>query len=295
MGLSGYKEDLIVRYNHIIKKRITFKQKTSFIRSLMTEFKHIESYVKVVELREKGKKTSIARNVYVGDVKNADVIIATYYDSPLMHLGPYYVLDKKKQSTYTLLFNAIMSISTIVLGVSFTFFVTNKYFVSGFENINWPMFIIFGVLYMLLVYLISIFSKGVGRNKNLIRNNATVIYVIEKIMNHHKENKKVAFAFLDSGTTNENGLYALKESAKDSTKIIYLDSISSSEKLYCVNNGSVEELMEYTRFKKEGVYKIFSAVKNNGEYYLTLDHLNARDENEQNIIYVDSILNRLIN
>lgn len=294
MGLNGYKEDLIVRYNHILNKRITFKQKTSFIRSLMLEFENIESDVKVVELREKNKKASVARNVYVGDVKNADVIIATYYDSPLMHLGPYYILDKKKQSTSTLILNTILAIATIAFGVLLTFFVTNKYFVTGFENINWPIFILFGIVYMILTYLISIFSKGIGRNKNVIRNNATIIYMIEKIMTLNKLNNNFAFAFLDSGTTNENGLYGLTVSAKSSAKIIYLDAIASSEKLYYVNDDSIEELVESAVFKKPGVYKIFSAVKNNEVYYLTTSHLNSKNENKQNIINVDVVLEKLI-
>ncbi|MDO4431680.1 MAG: hypothetical protein Q4B80_00060 [Aerococcaceae bacterium] len=293
MGLNEYKEDLIVRYNHILNKRVTFKQKTAFIRSLMMEFKDVDTDIKVVEVREKGKKTSLARNVYVGDVKKADVIISTYYDSPLMHLGPYYLLDKNKQRNATLYLNLILSLGMLLVGALFTMFVTNKHLKSGAENFSWPTFIIFGLVYVSFIYLIGLFAKGIGRRRNTIRNNATVIYMIYKIMSSQL-NKKVAFAFLDSGVTNERGLYALQESAKRNAKIIYLDAIASSETLYCMHHSEIQELLTYDNFESSGLYRIFSAAKKGDEYYLTQEMLNHKEESTKHINVVDRLINRMI-
>lgn len=294
MGLSEYKEDLFVRYNHFLNKRITFKQKTSFIRSLMVEFQKNSSDIKVVELRETGKRTSLARNVYVGDVKTADVIIATYYDSPLVHLGPYYILNKKKQRNGTLLFNVLVSSVLLLLGVIFTLQVTNKYLSKGFDNIRWDIFIGVGLVYMILTYLIGMFSKGVGRKRNVIRNNSTVIYMIDKILQNHEISKKVAYAFLDSGTTNERGLYGLKESVKKNSKIIYLDSIGATQQLQYIYENSGEFKSVDDSFKEIGVYRVFCAQYNNQEYFLDNQDLNPNIHSTVNSEIVDKIIDKLL-
>lgn len=291
MGLSEIREDLIIRYNHFLNKRVTFKQKTDFIRSLMVEFKEFSSGLKVVELREKGRKTSLARNVYVGDVKNADVIIATYYDSPLKHLGPYYVLDKQKQRNNTLIFNGLMASILLMIGIVFTLNVTGEYISYGDGDIRWGIFLCFALIYLILIYFIGLFSKGIGRNRNFVRNNSTVVYMINKILNGTGESNKIAYAFLDNGVTNERGLLGLKESVKLKSKIIYLDAIGAKGELrYLYENNAQFLLTE--NFERYGTYKVYVAP--NGNDYLTRKELNSREFSIPNAIYVDDLIDNLL-
>lgn len=293
MGLSEYKEDLFVRYNHFLNKRVTFKQKTAFIRSLMVEFQSMASDIKVVELREKGTRTSLARNIYVGDVKTADVIIATYYDSPLYHLGPYYILDKKRQQNSTLLFNGLVSTVLLLLGIVFTLQVTNKFLPRGIDTVSWGTLIGIGSVYLLLTYLISIFSKGVGRRRNVIRNNSTIVYLIDRILQNKKETKKIAYAFLDNGVTNERGLYGLKESVKENSKILYLDSIGSAEELQVIYEDEGEFKPKDTIFTQNGSYRLFPAQDSEKGYFLTIKELNSTQYSTKNSDIVDGMIDQV--
>ncbi|HFI0812719.1 TPA: hypothetical protein ACGO1J_001336 [Streptococcus suis] len=293
MGLSEYKEDLFVRYNHFLNKRVTFKQKTAFIRSLLVELQSMAPDIKVVELREKGTKKSLSRNVYVGDVKTADVIIATYFDSPLYHLGPYYILDKEKQQNSTLIFNGLVSGILLLLGIVFTLFVTNKMLPMGSQHINWILLVGIGFIYLLLIYLISMFSKGVGRKRNIVRNNSTIIYLIDKILRNKESSKKIAYAFLDNGVTNERGLYGLQASVKKNSKILYLDSIGSMEKIQYIyeDNG---EFRQASTFSKNGIYRIFPARHEENSYFLTNKDLNSTSYSDINSDIVDEVITQLI-
>lgn len=291
MESDEYKADLFVRYNHFINKRVTFKQKTAFIRSLMTEFQMIDSEIKVVELREKETRTSLSRNIYIGDVKNADVIIATYYDSPLYHFGPYYILDRIKQQNNTLLFNGLVSSILLLSGVLFTLQITNKILPHGLVNPDWRVLLGIGFVYLLLTFLIGAFAKGIGRRRNAIRNNSTIIYLIDKILQTGKLSPKIAYAFLDNGVTNERGLYGLREFVKEGSKILYLDSIGSSEELRYIYEASGEfEVEPSNLFARAGTYRIFPARYGKDGYFLTSKELNAAIISIENSIAVDRII-----
>jgi hypothetical protein len=294
MGLSEYKEDLFVRYNHFLNKRVTFKQKTNFIRSLMVEFQSRASDIKVVELREKGAKTSLARNIYVGDVKTADVIIATYYDSPLYHLGPYYILDKKKQQNSTLLFNGLVSSILLLAGIVFTLQVTNKLLPRGLDTVDWKLLVGIGFAYLLLTFLIGLFSKGIGRKHNVIRNNSTLIYLIDRILQKKTASKKIAYAFLDNGTTNDRGLEGLKKSIKQNSKLLYLDSIGSAEELHVVYERQNDvEVRDDHSLTQNGVYRVFPAQKGAQGYFLTAKELNSRHYSTVNSDRMDEMMDQL--
>ncbi|CYU86606.1 hypothetical protein HO662_06390 [Streptococcus suis] len=294
MESDEYKADLFVRYNHFINKRVTFKQKTAFIRSLMTEFQMIDSEIKVVELREKETRTSLSRNIYIGDVKNADVIIATYYDSPLYHFGSYYILDRIKQQNNTLFFNGLVSSILLLSGVLFTLQITNKILPHGLVNPDWRVLFGVGFVYLLLTFLIGTFAKGIGRRRNVVRNNSTIIYLIDKILRTGKLSPKIAYAFLDNGVTNERGLYGLRESVKEGSKILYLDSIGSSEELRFIYEASEDFGVEKSNlFARAGTYRIFPARYGKEGYFLTRKELNSAIISKENSIIVDRIIKQL--
>ncbi|HEL1584753.1 TPA: hypothetical protein TXJ06_001492 [Streptococcus suis] len=294
MESDEYKADLFVRYNHFINKRVTFKQKTAFIRSLMTEFQMIDSEIKVVELREKETRTSLSRNIYIGDVKNADVIIATYYDSPLYHFGSYYILDRIKQQNNTLFFNGLVSSILLLSGVLFTLQITNKILPHGLVNPDWRVLFGVGFVYLLLTFLIGTFAKGIGRRRNVVRNNSTIIYLIDKILRTGKLSPKIAYAFLDNGVTNERGLYGLRESVKEGSKILYLDSIGSSEELRFIYEASEDfEVEKSNLFARAGTYRIFPARYGKEGYFLTRKELNSAIISKENSIIVDRIIKQL--
>ncbi len=72
--------------------------------------------------------------------------------------------------------------------------------------------------------------KGRASSKTQVRNTSSLVLVLS-LLAKYKGNKKVAFAIVDGGCTNEIGLVALRNSVKSQSKIYALDSVGANTTL----------------------------------------------------------------
>ncbi|UPQ86611.1 hypothetical protein M0R79_04325 [Ignavigranum ruoffiae] len=284
MELDLQTEDLIIRYNYILGKRKTDKQKSRFIRSLLSDLSRIRDDIRVIEAQDINNKSTISRNIYVGDVKNAELIISSYYDTPAAHLGPYSFFDEKNQLEKTLLFNAIFSVLFIILGILFTIFVTIPVFNQS--NVSPVSMCLVILVYFSLSWSIGHFSSGIARSKNLVRNTVAIIWMINMIKVYH--GKEYAFAFLDNGVTNNHGLEALNSAVKSSAKIVYLDSIATKEKLWIKQDETITNFRCDKLIK--GINYIFSAIKEKDKYFLPRRIIDLQEIEDENLNIIESFL-----
>lgn len=70
---EGFK-DWLFRYQYVYRLRRTEKSKKRFLAALVTDIAKMRKDVRVIEYDQ--KKNYAARNVYVGNIKQADRIIA---------------------------------------------------------------------------------------------------------------------------------------------------------------------------------------------------------------------------
>ena len=91
--------DRLARYSFMYRSRNSNKEKTRFLKALVTDISQVRKDISVIEYSNQ-KKFS-ARNVYVGNIEKADQIVCTYYDTPPAYLGDYVLFDRKKQQKQT--------------------------------------------------------------------------------------------------------------------------------------------------------------------------------------------------
>lgn len=89
---EGFK-DWLFRYQYVYRLRRTEKSKKRFLAALVTDIAKMRKDVRVIEYDQ--KKNYAARNVYVGNIKQADRIICTFYDTPPESFGSYQLFDRK--------------------------------------------------------------------------------------------------------------------------------------------------------------------------------------------------------
>ena len=235
-------KDWYFRYHIIYGKRYTRKQKDRFLDSLAADVRQIRNDFQVDTFKLNAKDRNEYRNLYVGNPQKADTIICTYYDTPIARFSPYHFFDlndrKKKITNFILL----TSILFIIVGLLFTIFVAIPVFQSyGAMNIRFLGCILFYILYF--SYLNKI-TRGWPNRNNLIQNTSSVLLLLLSLTTF--KSKRIAFAFVDAGCTNNAGLERVMEQNK--AKIIMLDSIGANTPLHLVdeNRGSVllENLQE---------------------------------------------------
>ena len=280
MNKNEYRSDLLLRYNHLHKKRHTMKQKNKFLKTLLIELYEIRSDIKVIESYMNGNRKVVSRNVYVGDVKKAKTIIATYYDTPSAYFGSYSFVNKNDQQKRTLQWNLVYSLFITMIGSLFTVFYVMPYSSHNHLSLslNW---IVIGMIYFILFMILGQTSKGIPTSNNLIRNTSSLIWLIEKIKDNSHDD--VAYAFLDSGCTNNQGLMGLKQSVSKHAIIYHVDCIGSASKIRIFDDQYIEKPMnQITR----GVVYIVASDDDS----LDKRQLNATVLNQDNFDELNKIL-----
>lgn len=285
---SNKKKDWFFRYNHILKKRFTPKQKERFIQSVSSDIFEMREDIFVTEIQYNKKEETNAKNIYVGDVRKADIIIASYYDTPANYLGPYRFFDTDGMRKQTLRLNLLTSILLFLIGILFTIFVTIPV-LNNFSSINFYTILIV-IFYLLFFYLLRKAASGLAKRDNLVRNNSSLLLILDLISSI--KSKDVAFAFVDKGSQNMLGLEALKKSAKANSKIYYLDSIGSKQKLYSISSEPVSESIKQLDLKfdqdKRVSYIISAEIKDN-KPILTKESQQIDAINQENVTIIKNI------
>ncbi len=292
-------QDWYLRYGFILDRRFTGKQKEKFIRSLITDVTSIHMNLKTDQFRlsEKGEENT---NIYVGNVEKADQIICTYFDTPSLHLGGYHFFDKSINKRNTLTVNFTLSVIWLILGVLLTMYVAIPIFNTyGLTDIR-PIFLI--VVFIFYFILLNKFSRGIAKRKNLVRNSSSILSLLDFMDNNRNGKKnKIAYAFLDSGVTNDQGLDRLKEISKG--KILFLDSIGSENGLYLV--GATEKVtkeypnskhikkIQWNELEDSRVSYLISAIQEDN-FYLEKKETRADNMNTKNIAVVSAYLKEVV-
>lgn len=284
MNLENKVKDWIFRYNNVLNRKATAKQKELFLKSLVADIYDFRDDIHVTEISTGKKKESGIRNVYIGDVKKADIIISTYYDTPLGFLGSYFFFDVNKSKKQTLTLNIVKSLLLLILGLLITIFIVVP-ILRNQVGFTWITLLI-TILFFIYFIILRKSSDGTSRKNNLIRNNATIIFLLELMTKIKSE--KIAFALVDRGTQNNLGLEGLKKVAHSKAQIFYLDSIASWNKLYFVGNSknikhtNIEELRTNISDDNRLTYIISSEEPVNGPF-LSKKELNKKEINNGNI------------
>jgi len=195
-------EDWYVRYHSIFGKRYTRKRKDRFLESLSADIRQFRSDVELETFKVNEKDLVEYKNLYVGDIKKADTIICTYYDTPAAHLGPYQFFDVANRTKNTMRFIFISAILTIMMGLLFTWQVAMPIFQTNSLLSILSLFCI--LFYALYFYFLKSVARGWPNKHNLIRNTSSVL--VQLYSTKQFENNKLAFAFIDAGCTNNAGL-----------------------------------------------------------------------------------------
>ncbi|WP_124059302.1 hypothetical protein [Vaginisenegalia massiliensis] len=279
MDLNEYQADWFLRYGHICRKRQTDQQKARFIHSLLIDLQQIRSDIRIVEARNVDSNGVLSRNIYVGDVKNASVIYATYYDTPHYHLGPYFFMNRAKQSRQTLVLNFISSLGLILIGVVFTLKIAIPY-MSRDEHL-WYTWGIMATSYFGITWLIGKLATGIPSRYTLIRNTSSLLWLLNFISLN--KSSHIAFAFLDNGVTNEHGLQSLLISTQRRAKIVHFDSVGANAPLYVETNGRLQVLDEAIHQYQHGLIRVMAGQAEGQTIRLSQSMLKDTNLNQNNL------------
>ena len=239
--------------------RITKNQKIRYLTILKQFFESL-GYEKIDILKSKiVKKTSFF--TIIGDSEEAEFIVATYYDTPVMSIlrkryEPFNDEMRKKQNSTNYILSMIFLGMVLFL---FNYFVALPVYQNGSFGVRT---VIVGFLSLLLLTLIIKLSRmgGFPSFGNLIRNTSSVVAML-KFANSlsPKERKKVAFVFVDYGCEDYLGYYALSTSLNQSRKqkLIFLDCVGAGNIQKSKTKSSVltayfdHPLFVFGEFKKE--------------------------------------------
>lgn len=288
-------KDWYVRYHLIFGKRYTRKQKDRFLKSLSTDILQYRKDLKLDTFKLNKKSKQEYRNLYVGNVEKADTVVCSYYDTPACRFSPYNFFDVEHRMKSTTMFILISSILYILFGLVFTLIVAMPLFQTK-PIFSFPSILCI-VFYIIYFYLLNKITRGWPRRKNLVQNTSSVLLLLECIA--HRKSKRVAYAFLDAGCTNNAGLDRLMEKTKG--KILMLDSIGSDQPLYLVNPELQRSNSLNTFDKIESLYSsnerlvyLISGEKEKDRFVLSRRALLAKQLNEQNMNRVLAFLNQLL-
>lgn len=224
-------KDSILKYGVIAKKRFRKKEKIRFINNIEPEFKCMGYKTSILSPQgSKGK----AIDLIIGDVKKADTIIMANYDTPSKNFGfyKYYPFDiRNRKLLYSLTAFIPLLFITVLCFIFSAHFLRIKW-LEGF--FSWKDFMTLSV-YIIGIYLIVHYSKGIPNSHNLNRNTSGVIgcLAIASTLTP-KQQKNVAFVLTDFGCINNMGDQMIKEFLGDSAhrkRFILLDCIGSGKNI----------------------------------------------------------------
>lgn len=250
--------DWLARYSYFYKKRYSDKEKKKFINALMADIMSMREDVQVLKYNTDRYQ---GHSIYVGDIKKADTIICTYYDTPPSSFGSYVYFDMENQKKKTTQCVLIGSILWFILGLICTCYIHHS--MSGFSLFQWKTLLLV-ILYGLYFVVLSRIAKGNWNGHTLIRNTSSILCMLKMMAD--KDN--VAYAFVDKGCFGYDGLKTLRKECRKNAKIYYLDSVGSSDSIQTI--------------QKEKVQYVFSGHQENNQWVLTKQELNTKTINEEN-------------
>ncbi|WP_025730438.1 hypothetical protein [Atopobacter phocae] len=270
------------RYQYILGQRHSQKQKRRFIKSLISDIlPHIqEDDLKIIVEKYKGIETGT--NVYIGNLKTAQKVICTYYDTPSFKIGKYYPFNSNLERKKVIEWNIIISSLVICLGLMMTYFLFNVcHFKFSLGNVSsWLVILI----YLLYFMVLKKSSLGTYNPYTLIRNTSSLLTMLEMINKHSIE--KIAFVFLDNGIYGKRKFSEIQKQMKTGCDLYYLDSIGSNGPLHIMKVNNLFKNVTADRLKGNIYYAFSSSNKKADsldEYYLTFKALKSTRINEENI------------
>lgn len=228
--------DWVIRYNHLFRARYTKKQKKKFLQSFLTDLTAIRQDVEV----RGDKKDSDSYHIVVGDLERARYVLATYYDTPAIYQGAYKFFDSKsqqKKTTRPIIFYALFM---LVLGVILTYYVSIPIFNNGisFKSVVLVLF------YFIYFWIFGKVTSGWPEKHNVIRNNSSVLYLLQYIAKQPKS--KFAFVFYDNGCQGDKSIQKiLKKLNINKQTLFVLDCIGGPENLTIVSNKKSQIQQNY--------------------------------------------------
>lgn len=286
-------KDWYVRYHLIFSKRYTRKQKDRFLNSLYADLSKFRGDIKLDTFKLSEKDKNEYRNLYVGDINRADKIICTYYDTPSVRFGPYHFFDTEHRIKRTTTFILFSSIIYIIMGLLFTLFVAIPVFQSnGLASLPFISCIIFFIVYF---YFLGKITRGWPRKSNLVQNTSSVLLLMNCIASLNT--KRVAFAFLDAGSTSNKGLERLMNE-RNRADFYLLDSIGSEKPLYQVNpelnQFELIDSVDQAKPLNSRLVYIISGDQVDNQFVLSRNDLKRNELNDQNMNNTYSFLERVI-
>lgn len=206
--------------------RITQNQKIRYL-TLLEHFFEQQGYstIQILKYKFARKKSFIG---IVGNLEQADIILATHYDTPVLNLPrDYHPFDEEKQKKDNSNTYIVTMISFLVMLLLFSYFIVIPVYRDGQVT---AMDFVAGVLCLFLLFIVVKISRygGIPRLGNLIRNTSSVVTLLSfaKTLSK-KERQRVAFAFVDYGCEDYLGYYALSSriDRKKQQKVILLDCV----------------------------------------------------------------------
>jgi len=252
---KSHLEDLFIRYGFIMHRRFHVREKTRFLVALSKEFEALgyATVVKTVKARQ-----FKVRNLYVGNVKEADTIVTTYYDTPTIGKSTYKVLEKAPKKVFALIFDALPLAITMILGVYFILYVGLPSWNQGLGS----MASILSLLFSLFLFgLLINFRHGIGRRRNTIQNTSSVLAIIDAATQLDENLKdKVAFVLTDSGCINHFGAKLIPAQINDknqSKTYVMLDGVGGPGEPQI---ATCSDLMTRTRKASRDVYETVGPI-----------------------------------
>lgn len=265
--MSTFK-DFFTNYAIFLGRRFYSKEKLKFLALAQKEFENANYPVNITQSEESiiGEKL-FYRNLYAGDFKKAKVVFATYYDTPKKSILPVKsVAFNSSVSKNNAIDTLILPVTIIVLTLLFFYFLLMPALaVKGFFSSA-------GVLTLvLLLFALMITRKyrfGIPKRNNIIRNSSSIVSLL-LYASQNRNQKSVAFAFIDSGTTNEYGLVMLEDYLKDSkAKVVMLDSVGTNAPLHLFTNDTLKISQPEVQCHKKNKYlpKVGNVFLTSGEF-----------------------------
>lgn len=224
-------KDFMAAVAGVFGKRYTARQKARFVAYIQNREEKKGIPVRIQEGQGRGK--SRCRNVYIGNVKNAAVILAVPYDTlpgRLLPVWRYYPVraDKNlKTDTVVMIFHIL---TAVVLTVGYFRFLQQLREMGKLGGIG--MLVLLFPMVWIAVKLLS----GWGNKNNISRNSASIVTALEFLDRYPKE---AAVVLLDQSSCGFWGYKCLKEDLKEKAavkNVIALDCISSGDALFCYEN-----------------------------------------------------------
>lgn len=223
-------KDWIARYGIMLGKRYTDYQRKKFLRATQTELSKMnydtDITLSTVSYLKTEKKNFY--NLYAGDLKRANVVISTYYDTSVKSFGAYaqtaFETNLPKKSAFV---NLIIPLLIFIVTGIFSYFVMLPIVSqSGWLSV-WTF------LYLLIVlaalFMITRTRSGVLNRWNMIRNTSSILAIFHLASSIPKaDRKRIAFAFVDGGANSGFGHKMMRDYFKSSgAMFVTLDSIGN--------------------------------------------------------------------